>query len=76
MTKEQEQQDLSEALREASRVVKEKQRAYEKFLGSSLREGLPQGHNKNELKRASEELREAKEKYAALQALFEKVSRK
>ena len=76
MTKEQEQQDLSEALQEASRVVKEKQHAYEKFLGSSLGEGPPQGRNWNQLKRTSEELREAREKEAALLALSEKVSRK
>jgi hypothetical protein len=76
MTKEQEQQDLSEALEEASRTLKEKWSAYQKFVSvSPLGEEPPQGHNKNELKRASEELREAEEKYATLRALL-KVSRK
>jgi hypothetical protein len=70
MTKEQELQDLSEA----RRVLKEKWSAYEKFLSvSPLGEGPPQGYKYNELKRASDEFREAEEKYLAL---FEKVYRK
>ena len=74
MTKEQEQQDLSEALREARRVLKEKGSAYEKFLSvSPLGEESPQGYKYNELKRASDELREAEEKY---RVLSEKVYRK
>jgi hypothetical protein len=73
MTKEQELQDLREALQEASRVEKEKQRAYKKFLGSPLGEEPLQGYNKNEVKRASEEYREAKEKRRALQEKYKEA---
>lgn len=73
MTKEQEQQDLSEALREAIKTEEEKLRAYQKFLGSPLGEEPPQGYNKNELKRASDEYREAKEKRRALQEKYKEA---
>jgi hypothetical protein len=67
MTKKQKQQDLREALWEASRALREKQSALEKFLPvMPLGEEPPQGYELNELKRVFDEWHEAEEKYRAL----------
>ena len=67
MTKKQKQQDLREALWEASRVLREKQSALERFLPVRPLGEVPlQEYDLNELKRAFDERHEAEEKYKAL----------
>ena len=73
MTKKQKQQDLREALWEASRALREKQIALEKFLPViPLGEEPPKRYERNELRRAFDERNEAEEKYRALLEEFRK----
>ena len=75
MMKKQKQQELREALWEASRVLREKQSALERFLPvRPLGEGPLQEYDLNELKRALDERREAEEKHRALWEEFLQVA--
>lgn len=75
MTKKQKQQDLREALWEASRALREKQSALEKFLPvRPLGEEPLQEYDLNELRRALDERHEAEEKHRALWEEFLQVA--